>query len=190
MIEKPILFCGEMVKAVMDGRKTQTRRIVKRQPDKAWRNDGLGSISFAAWPYSMYVGFWQGPCGHKAELLKCPYGAPGDELWVRETHWLWGRWYKNGFNEAGKQKWTFRHLEGHAASQQVYYSATKDPHPEMRGATRESVGYHKRPSIFMPRWASRIQLRVTDVWVERVQEISGADANPWVWAVTFERIKP
>ena len=73
MKERPILFKGEMVKAILEGRKTQTRRVVKPQPNEAWTA--------------------QGPCvidGHYADGkcksdLRCPYGIPGDRLWVRET---------------------------------------------------------------------------------------------------------
>lgn len=176
MKERPILFSGEMVRAILDGRKTQTRRVVKPQ---------LGDL------------FDYETCSPKPS---CPYGAPGDRLWVRETFSLLGG--------------------------QAEYRAT-------RRMGEPAAPW--RPSIFMPRWPSRIDLELTAVRVERVQDISEADAiaegvkfyddpntsavklfialwdsinakrrdprsgqilpyswadNPRVWSLTFRRIRP
>ena len=181
---KPILFNTEMVRAILDGRKTVTRLVVKTQPNGTFDKHWGGFYKDDEWI-----------------LLKEPYG-PGDILYVRET------WFQ------------FKH-GGYA------YRADSNEVSEMM---REDLGYKWRPSIHMPREAARIWLRVTDVRVERLQEITGdgcamegiplysgpigerenyyrsafchvwdstikpADrerygwaANPWVWAIRFER---
>lgn len=139
MKEIPILFNTPMVRALLEGRKTQTRRIVKPQPDhradwlKCDMNDTYrAGIKFGEVPQ---FGHW-----------KCPYGKPGDRLWVRET-------------------WTVKQLCS-APQPPVYYYASYDPCPHVW-----------RPSIFMPRWASRITLEVVSVRVERLQEITEEDAR-------------
>lgn len=212
--ERPILFSGEMVRAILDGRKTQTRRVVKPQPEpfkahdrlgpfwwfnrRAWGLEQLGRIAEKEMPWFL--------------APHCPYGQPGDRLWVRENlrqDPLDGLWkYEEDF------------------------TPLIDLEDEI-----DAVGWvvtRKRdycPSIHMPRWASRITLEITDVRVERVQEISEADAraegaeprlsgtsdwgpirshrtgfvylwnqineargygwlaNPWVWCLTFRRIE-
>ena len=110
MKERPILFSAPMVRAILSGAKTQTRRIIKPQPiDSA--DDPIGA-------YTVDGG----------RSWRCPHGRPGDRLWVREA---------------------FIH---------------------------EPADYCWKPSIHMPRWASRITLEITDVRVERLQDISEADA--------------
>jgi hypothetical protein len=193
MKERPILFSGPMVRAILDGRKSQTRRVVKLR-DKTGTYSDFGDDG---WPESAdECGDW-----HRDP---CPYGIPGDRLWVRET-------------------WQFQPASAIAANGKYVYAATvKD-------------GHHPpswRPSIHMPRVASRLTLAVKAVRVERLQEISEADAvaegttpgnvagsdvdidgnvwngayrrayaalwdsingpgswaaNPWVWVVEFDR---
>jgi len=174
--ERPILFSGPMVRAILDGRKTQTRRILKPQPI-CTANDNWDIRSEGVW--------------------KCPYGQPGDRLWVRET---WRRHYGS-----------------------VNYRADHE----------DGAGHMRwRPSIHMPRWASRITLEITDVRVQQLQDITVTDiyaegfdpwgdtqtrtadfgdvshvyewyaslwdkingpgawnANPWAWAITFRRVE-
>ncbi len=211
MKERPILFSGPMVRAILEGRKTQTRRVVK--PRHYWhmdhRDDGT------QWPYfDDYVYAEPDP----VEVL-CPYGVPGDRLWVRET-------------------WRLIAWDGDAQTVGVDYPAD-GPDGEARyietadhlALARRLLSRRKRPSIHMPRWASRITLQVTGVRVERVQDICDADAmaegvdwsglvdrtgltkggavdtfralwdsinakrgygwgvNPWVWVVTFEALE-
>lgn len=126
MVELPILFSGEMVRAILDGRKTQTRRVVKLPVSE------IGKMV-------KYRGDWVLPCEWS------PYGKSGDRLWVRETWWQWG----------GTEK-------------RISYRADTLPSFAPNGGFR--------PSIFMPRWASRITLEVVDVRVERLQDISEEDA--------------
>lgn len=194
MKEHPILFSGPMVQAILEGRKTQTRRVVRER----------------SFPPRFHV-----RCQHigvRAALdefgaLPCPYGQPGDRLWVRETFSLPDDW-----------------------------DCTEDRSLLDYQADLKGTAAHRwRPSIHMPRWASRLLLEVTEVRVQRVQEISGEDAkaegvnpipyimpgeeatlagrlyqerfrvfwdsinadrgygwgvNPWVWAISFRRIEP
>jgi hypothetical protein len=167
--ERPILFSAPMVRAILEGRKTQTRRIVKPEHVAAYHDDV--PILFK----------------------RFPYGKPGDRLWVRET---WGM-----------------------------FEETHKCIPHYRATHATDVVPRWRPSIHMPRWASRITLEVESVRVERLKECSDADAlaegcssadmqsgdrlqdvyrrlwesingpgsweaNPWVWVVEFKRIQP
>jgi len=154
--EHPILFSGPMVRAILDGRKTQTRRVVKPQPPTGFRqiNQELGTATFSD--------------GFFARTHECPFGKPGDRLWVREGHWLYGQWVKNGFNNSGGQRWTFQQIGDRVA----YTRPGLDEIAYYGGGQ----GFSWRPSIHMPRWASRITLEITDVRVERLQEISPNDA--------------
>lgn len=173
MKERPILFSTPMVKAILDGTKTMTRRVVK----KVIVNQNV-----------------------------CPYGSVREKLWVRET-WTTTQYGKPVYRADG------RDMDGN------YWDITP-------GDKDHEVKW--KPSIFMPRWASRILLEITDIRVERLQEITsdqieregincdepfilnGAerryafeqlwnsinskkpdkcwDANPWVWVVEFRRL--
>ena len=202
MSVKPILFNTEMVRAILDGRKTCTRRIVKGfiPNDAVW-----GYTAFTPKGYISCRGTFADGYGEK--FFKLPY-QPGDILYVRET------WCALPVNEAG-------HMRGHSV---YYYKADRDLRPEgWRG------NWH--PSIHMPKEAARIWLKVTDVRAERLWEISadgirneglssaavhcgdmeialkeweklwnstipkkdidryGWQANPWVWVIEFERCK-
>lgn len=147
MKARPILFSAPMVRALLEGRKTQTRRLIKGIPkrslehDKRWYANVLPPSGSLPDEWS----WWDGPPHGQSiyHLWKCPYGIPGDLLWVRET---------------------FAHTTNFPPA--VRYYATDDVH-ELR---------KKRPAIHMPRWASRLTLEITDVRVERLQDISDADA--------------
>ena len=194
MAIKPILFNTEMVRAMLDGRKTCTRRVVRFLPGEnpqwtGYIRDGL----------MLYNGRNE-PC-----IMKAPY-QPGDILYVRET------WCGLPVNEAG-------HMRGHTI---YYYRADGELRPKGWRGTWD-------PSIRMPKEAARIWLKVTDVRVERLQDITseqiyregteveepfvlngeekryafsvlwnstikksdldryGWEANPWVWVIEFER---
>lgn len=208
-----------MVRAILDGRKTQTRRVITKQPPSVETVRQLsGSGYHYAQPDSMHDHWYV--CGpvwaveqamnHNNCRLDCPYGQPGDRLWVRET---WAPYDDDvvpekdlsGIGYRADEKWN-----GHSSP--------------FRSWNAEYNGTWK-PSIFMPRWASRITLELTAVRVQRVQEISEEDAmaegielmnvtredshrfhyrvlwddlnlkrgfgwktNPWVWALTFKRV--
>jgi hypothetical protein len=189
MSDRPILFSAPMILALLAGTKTQTRRVVKPQPR------GPNPPDARVFDFYDGRGKWKGAYDRKLgegnALRLCPYGHPGDRLWVRET---WAA-------EAG-----------------AYF---------YRADGRERLVW--RPSIFMPRWASRILLEITEVRVQRVQDSSAGDCvaegvnptgtdpcdiadsakdryrdlwdsingkrpgcawadNPWVWALTFKRL--
>ena len=191
MKERPILFSAPMVRAILQGKKTQTRRIVKPQPESfvtkfSVNEHGIGISADEA----------------QNHVWKCPYGVAGDRLWVRETWGLFDSQPSDGPERA-----------------HVFYRATDGHRHELRFQLW-------RPSIHMPRWASRITLEVVAVRVERLQDITdkdvfcegiqqavdeglqgdgsargafrelwssinGADswaANPWVWVVEFRSL--
>jgi hypothetical protein len=210
MKERPILFNSEMVNAILEDRKTQTRRVVKApvligNDHFRWsaKHIGLSLWKFATNNYPTVAGSFE---------IKCPYGQPGDRLWVRET------WKPDWEEETGCRG--------------IYYKADgKYDYPftveEWQNLTENHFDGSWKPSIHMPRWASRITLEITDVRVERVQDISNNDAdaegtpdlrtiennwdlrdcfrelwdsinakrsfgwekNPWVWVVEFERVE-
>ncbi len=202
MKEKGIPFKAEMVRAILEGRKTQTRRVMKPQPT----DRGDGNIN------------WKGQlasCNYIATHLDCPYPI-GTKLYVKETFSPWS------------DEFTKKMVRSKDAA--VYRADYRN------GTTSLEFGgcEHWKPSRFMPKWAARIWLEVTNVRVERVQDISEADAkaegviikpsagiasnvcggnpgpaqfeyyalwesingkgswdsNPWVWAYTFKRISP
>lgn len=161
MKERPILFSADMVRAIFDGRKTQTRRIVKPQPENdtcfTWfRPDGFDPGSCAE------EGLWTD--SPKRFLQKCPYGRPGDRLWVRET---WQP-HVEGDDEYGvryRADQSFRMANDDSELHNNVVSCGIDPSVD-----------RWRPAIHMFRWASRITLEVTDVRVEQLQDISRDDA--------------
>lgn len=195
MRERPILFSSEMVRAILEGRKTQTRRVVHGV-------DGSDKfLAFGIYGKALFTDNILNIVSGKPHdfLVKCPYGLPGDRLWVRET-WAGDDWH------------------GYA------YKAT-DPDVLPFG---EEVTFDKwRPSIYMPREASRTTLEIVSVRVERLQQIDnheswregipefgkwienegeardefarlwnsinaergyGWDTNPWVWVIEFKQI--
>ena len=161
MKEHPIIFNTEMVKAIQDGRKTQTRRLsglekINETPDK-WElcttaEEWDGKLDDAAAVFFPVGNFNEG----WAEVPFCPYGQVGDRLWVRET-WACARRQDD--------------LPPREVSQETGFLAYK--------ACPEDISYclagKWRPSIHMPRWASRITLEITGIRVERVQDISESD---------------
>lgn len=170
MKERPILFNGEMVRAILAGRKTQTRRLVKGVPD--WvREFGKNIFTPVATPKELWVaGIGSHPIhGPAQNHYKFPFGQIGDHLWVRETHQLvecidgQGVCYKAD-DKILEIKWEDTSLDT--------YKPTG-----LTGRELHDVGDHPwRPSIHMPRWASRITLEVTGVRVERLESLSKQDA--------------
>lgn len=159
--ERPILFSADMVRAILDGRKTQTRRVVKPQPTSPpvmarWMsaNPSLDGelIPFidrahCIWPSENIDEQTQSCPDHYAV---CPYGMPGDRLWVREA-----------FGDRADYA-----AIGKAMTNRFYYAADG-----------KKSGWKYKPSIHMPRRASRITLEIEDVRVERLQDISEVDAR-------------
>ncbi len=207
MKERPILFTGPMVRAILEGRKTVTRRVMKPQPDF------LGSMVDPNTPFKTL------DAGLHARIT-CPYGEPGDRLWVREA------WAADAQVDAIAPS-------DLSQGEPIWYPA--DLSVRQTGCSMISKG-RVRPSIHMPRWACRILLEMTAVRVERLQDISEEQAlaegvrgepcdharqacadigcwgdtakgafgflweslngegswaaNPWVWVVEFKRVTP
>ena len=166
MKERPILFSGPMVKAILEGRKTQTRRIVKQVPH--WQHCGKDIMEWGlSGCYTDNGQHWLDiqteVDDNSHEEIRCPYGKPGERLWVRET---WAAWDSVSDLEASELECSVGDMVEMGISQ-AHISYRADP------------GFHAyrwRPSIFMPRWASRITLEIVSVRVERLQDISDEDA--------------
>lgn len=167
MKERPILFSAAMIRAIIDGRKTQTRRVIKPVQStprvaplrmEPWLIDGEQEEDDNGLP------LW---AGHHPDYptewkwFSCPYGQPGDRLWVRET---WAR----------VPATAYRASEG--VQQTIDPNDPDDAAIYRAGWDRSAPGVRWRPSIHMPHWASRLTLEITDVKVERVQDISMYDA--------------
>lgn len=165
MRERPILFSGEMVRAILAGTKTQTRRVVRPQPDDFVGGPGVTLDDGSAAPL-VPVRMRESDGGLAA--IECPYGKPDDRLWVRETFYCDDYRYPRDIpaDELGDAEWRERML---------YYRA------DVPSGRFEDAGYWGepgsawKPAIHMPRWASRIVLEVTDVRVERLQAITPED---------------
>ena len=140
--ERPILFSGPMVRAILEGRKTQTRRIMKPQPIHPPVNVGAGE--------------WWVESNNADQDRKCPYGKPGDLLWVREAHSVY-------YNNVDLQNGDYKPV--------IKYRAD---YPDYDGAKKV---IRWTPSIHMKRAYSRITLEVTGVRVERLQDISDDDSD-------------
>lgn len=181
--ERPIIFSGPMVRAILEGRKTQTRRVIKPQPSDAWMREAVTDWSEYYKPTRVGLKKYLWIC-HPTENkeIVCPYGKPGDRLWVRETFVLEQDVDENEppFSD-GRPLMRNNDMEAEWAWLRPHYRAT-DPTPELscEGAPHQCDGRepccHWKPSIFMPRWASRITLEITNIRVQRIQGISEADA--------------
>ena len=217
MTERGMIFNGEMVRAILEGRKTQTRRVMKVQPESNQLGLLLITDSTKRSDISKYHWAESNATGNhvRSKLFSCPFGAVGDRIWVRET------WAEAGASAPDLKLYRANYPE-HVPS--IYENVP--PAEEIRWTT----------SIHMPRWASRILLGITDVRVERLNAISEEDAraegiidggclncgepepcgcanpepdatdafaylwqsiygqeswnsNPWVWVIEFERVE-
>ncbi|EPC5538520.1 hypothetical protein LWX85_002195 [Salmonella enterica] len=212
MKERGMIFNGEMVRAILDGRKTQTRRIMKNQPAGDYpetpaliRNVGTGFQ-------------WHGLYG-ESSIFNCPLGSIGERIWVRET-------YQGPLFDYEQMESYLEDSSKFEKPDFCVYRADGNPAPEFYDAD-DNLHCGWRPSIHMPRWASRITLEITDVRVERLNAISEEDAqaegvqpacyeirppeaayrvsfgevwrgiygeeswvaNPWVWVIEFKRVE-
>jgi len=151
----PILFSTEMVQAILDGRKTQTRRVVKSN-----------GVIHTARKIVFEDENWQGESGRK---IKCPYGQPGDVLWVRETFYAFGHWIE--VDEVKKSFVDETIIHG------LQYKYEDDQPKKIQKKRLVGVcAWYKRPSIHMPKEACRLFLKVISCSVERLQDISHEDA--------------
>ena len=172
----PILFSTEMVKAIEAGRKTMTRRVnglheINENPNQ-WKYLGL-AIDLNN-KLKLHAHFDNVHYPMNPRFIKLPYGRKGDVLWVRETFYAFGHWTLITDNETGKKKWHFHDLTIETSHKYLY----EDCIPEkVLSRKKGGLGYYKRPSIHMPKAAARIFLEITNVRVERLQDISEKDAK-------------
>lgn len=150
MKEIPILFSTPMVKAIIDGSKTMTRRVIK---DK----DAIHVLGK----------------GHIDNAVVLSKFRVGDLLWVKETFFAYGQWIKNGISKTGKQKFKFQDLTG-TDFQYKYFDTKPD---RINKSKTDGIGWYKKPAIFMPKKAARIWLEVVSVKAERLQDITEEDAR-------------
>lgn len=204
--ERPILFSGPMIQAILAGRKTMTRRVVKELEE--CRARGVVASDFEE---GIIDGeFYGNNCGLPYGPFRCPFGASGDRLWVREA-------FTFDSTDLGE-------IVAYRADGAASVVGCTDGQDEICGVVdwwtvRDDTRW--KPSIHMPRWASRITLEITEVRVERLQKIDESDAlregfghcdygvvafhelwdvlnakrgyswesNPWVWVVEFKVIE-
>jgi hypothetical protein len=173
MKERPILFSSPMVRALLDGSKTQTRRVVKLPHNNrlgVWEPTTVGGPNGGRTASGETVPL-QGAIWHTrtGDSLVCPHGQPGDRLWVRETHEVNRIGYEEGPNAPARH---YAGVKYRADDGRAEFTISQSLYRDLD--SKESCGW--RPSIHMPRWASRITLEVTGVRMERVQDISHDDA--------------
>jgi len=216
MKSRPILFSAPMIRALVAGTKTQTRRIVKRPP--ALRADDPMCIEWVE-NWKQYAAKVLRGDNHALAPCNDTYGQPGDRLWVRET---WQAWDKTSHEYDEYEPWS-RERRGNLTFSQ-YHAERGMPDAIEYEADSASTGPWN-PSIHMPRWASRITLGITGIRCERLNEISEEDAkdegvvgfkgnphptavdaycnlwesingpgswdaNPWVWVISFKQVTP
>lgn len=155
---KPIIFSTDMVKAILEGRKTQTRRLIKPQPEIVAVSMGRFSGQWKIKPSTdqLWVNYPSVGMIYNDMVYACPYGKIGDRLWVRETYWT-------GIQTPGMP--TYITYKGGGIRQ-------KNVPPDWKPQT---TGMHA--SIHMPRWASRLELEIVGIRVQRLQDISEADVK-------------
>ena len=230
-MERPIIFSRPMVQAILDGRKTQTRRIIKPRPPykaavKALAGTDYGLMADlavdhpAARPdYHRVIGpVWavrnvMGIEGGGQPEWKCPYGHAGDRLWVKET---WQAIHvfidpETGYGDDLEYAKTTADVFKAPYHWSIIYAAS-DPQADYH---KDDRGFPWRPSIYMPRFASRIDLRINRIVGQPLQEMTEDDAraegvssraefealwnsihgpkawecDPWVWVVHFHRLQ-
>lgn len=217
MKEKPIIFSADMVKTILDGKKTMTRCLVKF---KDFTTDGITPlhIELVKGRYCLF----NERNGWLIGYPKCPYGKIGGRLWVRET-WIEG--YDDPLIESEGDDENAVSIIYKADGKEEYRTCSAETAENWGNfsADSEMVGF-KSP-IHMPRWASRLLLEITDIRIERLQDITEADAikeglgsgilrdckvpkfsslwdslyqddepkqwknNPWVWVIEFKKVK-
>lgn len=207
MRERPIMFNGAMVRAILAGQKTQTRRPCKPQPSAGAIATRYDDSPMRAW--------WE-PGGR---VMRCPFGQPGDRLWVRET------WRPQTIHSCAMDTCDCDGMGVTYAADNKWIPYTwQNPVPD-DWSMPEAAARGNVPSIHMPRWACRLVLEITAVRVERLRAISAQDciaegittrftvddgnddlrmqfrdlwtttggdwdSNPWVWVIEFKRMAP
>lgn len=236
MKERPILFSGPMVRAILDGRKTMTRRVVNPQPVTRFNADGEFG-QFTGWLYRD----GGSPCPATGEPVyvwlpirsmtrSCPYGQSFDRLLVKEAAWVWCHKKPNGLTPTGRPKYAYEPVGQH-----VLYAVDHSARPTTPVDDNPDHCWRFKIPRYLPGWAVRTELEIVRVRVQRLQDISeedaaaegavpgtyyprksgpgrneprthrdafnhlwdslnaergfGWDANPWVWAITFRKVR-
>ncbi len=154
--EKPILFSGEMVRAILEGKKTQTRRVATKDPNAKGFYWAENIETFPSG--TTYTGWVKNSAPSLLIPMKCPYGKVGDRLWVRET------WVPDCAT-----------VEECRASFEDLMQGCSGPYYRATASDFDIETLRWKPSIHMPRWASRTSLEITDIRVERLQNICASD---------------
>lgn len=190
--ERPIIFSAPMVLAILEGRMTQTRRVVKPPPWwEGMTHYATGNVDENSITRTNMV-----LCEKTATHWKyCPHGQPGDRLWVRETFWVDAREPLYGINPpviyAATPEWYKAKLDGVRRCTYLprsCFDAALVTREESQANLEKNRFWRKRPSIFLPRWASRITLEIVSVRVERLKAISPRDA--WAEGARCECMSP
>lgn len=176
MKETGILFTAPMVRALPPGPKTMTRRALRDQTVVRAGADGPELwTGFMGWQPAAAVIADPGLNGNPD--ARCHYGGPGDRLVVRETFFAWGRWEKRFSAKKNRDEWHFVDMTAESGNSYLYAAdGVSDTQAFIKRRSDPKPMYWKRPAIFMPRAASRITMEITEVRVERLSEISEADA--------------
>lgn len=203
MKERPVIFNSEMVRAILDGRKTQTRRAIS---DRQLHLIDVASQVGECYPLESGIDHANSQSYYREH---CPFGQVGDRLWVREA-------YQGPLFNLDQMETYLEDTSKFERQEFCEYRADGGRTPEYYDAD-DNLRHGWKPSIHMPRWASRITLEITGVRVERLQDISEADAiaeggtkhfnidwfgplwasiygvdswnaNPWVWVIEFRRV--
>lgn len=196
MADRPIIFSGPMVRALIDGRKTQTRRVLSPDNLRIWtggldyggRHVKPNPVMFEAALNNArkfrlcddILAWITDPAPHQHGAVMAQWQGRlkyvvGDLLWVREAYFQRGHWepVEGAITKGGRQKWAFA-----PAGDEVLFDRPHGITVRLGRHHRDPAtdAWHQRPGRFMPRWASRLTLRVTDVRVQRLQEISEEEA--------------
>lgn len=173
--ERPILFNGDMVRAILEGRKTQTRRIIKNATGAFWDHGAykplVGGDGIVGWHDQGYRVYFK---GDGAPCPSCPFGQPGDLLWGRET---WARGWAFGGELCAFYRADGTGLVGSESRPVAKVKAGEYGIPSVGPDATAPINCKWNPSIHMPRWASRLTLEITNVRVERLKSISQEDAK-------------
>lgn len=175
MKTRPILFSEPMVRAILNGSKTQTRRVCKPAENLSYVIPVSDPKATVQQPPYLTPGWFGDEEGDVA--FKSPYGVPGDQLWVRET-WQYYDWDEDGrpcirFAADNQTAWPDYPESAGESLNDIWCELSEPSNYNIDNRARDRKW---RPSIFMPRWASRITLEITGVRVERLNDISEADA--------------
>jgi hypothetical protein len=176
-IERPILFSAPMVRAILDGKKTETRRVIKPQP----KNSNQGFVQGLSHDFFFPDAYYNDEEHPKiGERKICPYGWIGARLWVRETFWQ-ASYYPGSETPDGDPKSHWGNLF-HYAADGLPENTPNEHYPQgLRNGAISAPDpfsmWHKRPSIFMPRKFSRIILEILNIKVERLQDITEESAK-------------